>query len=82
MTESMLYPAPRAAAAAAPSSCEVSSLAEASRALRMMDRELALLRHEHQTLLDRFERMRLVALSGLVAGGCGLVLALVSLLAR
>ena len=52
----------------------------------MMDRELALLRQEHQSQLARREqelaKARLASLVGVALGGCGLGLALVALLAR
>ena len=86
MTETMMAPAPRLSAPTAPSACEVTTLSEAARALRMMDRELALLRQEHQSLLARRERelagARLASLAGVALGGCGFALALFTLLAR
>jgi len=81
MTESMLYTAPRGIAAADPDACEISSYSEAARALRMMDRELALLRQEHQELIEKCARLRLSAVAGAVLGGCGSALALITLLA-
>ncbi len=86
MTETIFAPAPRKSAPAEPSRCEISSLPEAARALRMMDRELALLRQEHQSQAARREqelaRARLASLAGAALGGCGLGLALMALLAR
>ena len=86
MTETIFASAPRWSAVAEPSPCQISSLPEAARALRMMDRELALLRQEHQSLTTRCEhdlvRARLASLAGLALGGCGIGLALVALLAR
>jgi|SRR5476649_2534805 hypothetical protein len=86
MTETMIAPAPRMSAPASPSPCEIATLPEAARALRMMDRELALLRREHQCLTTQREQelsqARLAALAGVALGGCGLGLALVALLTR
>jgi hypothetical protein len=81
MTEPMLYTAPRGIASAEPDACEISSFSEADRALRMMDRELALLRQEHQELIEKYARLRLSAVAGAVLGGCGSALALITLLA-
>jgi hypothetical protein len=86
MTETMIAPAPRMAVPAGPSPCEISTLPEAARALRMMDRELTLLRQEYQREVDRreqgFARARRAAVFGIVLGSCGLGLALVALLVR
>ncbi len=82
----MMPTVPRMAPPAGPSPCEISSLPEAARALRMMDRELALLRREHQQLMTRREAelasARVASLIGVALGGCGLGLALVAILIR
>jgi hypothetical protein len=86
MTETMMPLVPRMAPPAVPSPCEISSLPEAARALRMMDRELAQLRREHQQLITRREKelasARVASLVGAVLGGCGLGLALVAIFIR
>jgi hypothetical protein len=86
MTETMMSCPPRTAAPAGPSPCEISSLPEAARALRMMDRELALLRRENQQMMARRDQelasARVASVLGVALGSCGLGLALVALLCR
>ena len=86
MTETLIAPAPKMSAPAGPSPCKISSLPEAARALRMMDREISLLRQEHQSEMARraaeLAEARRAALAAMTLGGCGLGLALFALLAR
>lgn len=82
----MIAPAPRTTAPAGPSRCEIATLTEAARALRMMDREVASLRQEilsqsnrSQAELASAHRAAWVAIA---LGGCGVTFALVALLVR
>lgn len=82
MIETLIKPVARAPVPTPADSCEVASLAEAARALRMLDRELALLRLEHQSLQNRFTKIRAAALTGLLVAAAGLALGLTALLVR
>ena len=86
MTETMIAPTPQIPAPAGTSRCEISTLKEAARALRLMDREVTRLRQEHQLAVDRqtqsLRQARAAALAGFIFGCGGFVLALAAFFLR